>query len=382
MNSNNLPSSDIGDFFNGNMRPAKAFSVLSHFDQLFPSRVVSPGTNVRELPPHPASFPGIEFQGHGKTCDLNDFLATNRVTGLLVLKDGKLILENYELGLRPDMRWASCSIAKSIAGTLLGAALQDGSISSLGDPVSQYVPILGDGPYRDISVGDILSMTSGIAWDETYLNPNSERRELLSIQTKFQPDVTLRFMNTLRKVAEPGTLFNYNTGESYILGAIIEAAIQRPLSDYLSEKIWSKAGMEQDATWWMDSPHGRTISHGGMTATLRDYGRFGQFVLENGVIGETSIVPQSWFGNAASPHTDVGESEFGYSHGWWIPPRIDPRHIGAFQAEGIYGQYIYVHPKERVVIVLLSARSKPSASSRLEWNDELFFATVVKALET
>ena len=140
--------------------------------------------------------------------------------------------------------------------------------------------------------------------------------------------------------------------------------------------------MEQDATWWMDSPNGRTLSGSGMTATLRDYGRFGQFVLENGVIDGVSIVPENWFTQGSQPKTKLEEGKFGYGYGWWIPPNSNAMHNGAFQAEGIYGQYIYIHPKQRLVIVLLSARSKPSAYSRLEWTDELFFATVAEKLST
>lgn len=370
---------DFRTFLSGNMRPGVAVHSFSHSDQMFPSREVRRGGPVRVLAARPQPFPDLRFEQEGRTFDLNDFLATNRVAGMLVLKDGCVALESYELGIVPETRWASCSMAKSVLGILVGAAVRDGAIRSIDDLASRYLPLLRSGSYEQVTVRHLLTMTTAVRWDETYTNPDSDRRKLLDCQMTLQPGAVVRHMNSLGRVGPPGSVFKYNTGDSYVLGAVTEAAIGGSLADYLSEKIWSKAGMERDATWWLDSPGGMVLAGGGMSATLRDYARFGQLVLEGARVDGAQIVPDGWLEDGGVPQI-VGGSPAPYGYLWWIPPQSEPMHIGAFQAEGVFGQYIYVHPRERVVIALLSARSKPSVVSRVEFIDENFFAAVVRAL--
>ncbi len=361
------------------MRPELEVETLSHSEFLYPSGEVSRGSEVNPLPNAEGPFPAIQFADRGHTYDLYDYLADNRVAGLLVLKDGKIALEDYELGAGPDTRWASFSMAKSIASTLLGAAVRDGYIHSLDDPVTQYVPALRGGGYEGVSIRNVLMMASGVRWNETYTDPNSDRRKLLAKLAPHQPGAAMAFMGALPKAGTPGSIWNYNTGETYVLGAIIEAATKKPLTQYLSEKIWSRAGMEQDAGWWTESPGGLTLAGGGLSATLRDYGRFGLIALNGGVIDGQPIVPEGWFEEAGQAH-QIGGKTVGYGYMWWIPDQTDPIHNNAYQAEGIFGQFIYVNPKERLVIVVLSARPKPSDRSRLELDDDAFFAAVAKAL--
>ena len=137
--------------------------------------------------------------------------------------------------------------------------------------------------------------------------------------------------------------------------------------------------MENDATWWTDGPKGMAWAGSGIGATLRDYGRFGLLAADGGKINGRAIVPEGWFAEAGAPH-DIGGKTVDYGYMWWIPPQSDPVHIGAFQAQGIFGQYIYINPRERLVIVVLSARSKPGRGSRFELDDVAFFAAVATAL--
>jgi CubicO group peptidase (beta-lactamase class C family) len=346
---------------------------------MFPSRAVRAGGPVRVLGARSVPFPELQFEDWGRTFDLNDYLATNRVAGLLVMKDGLVALENYELGIGPQTRWASCSIAKSVLSILTGAAIQDGAIRSLDDTASRYLPKLARGAYEHVTVRHLVTMTSGVRWNETYTDPRSDRRELLECQLRLEPGAILEHMRTRERAGEPGSIWTYNTGDSYVLGAVVEAALARSLPEYLSEKVWARAGMEHDGTWWLDSPGGMALAGSGMSATLRDYGRFGQLVLEGGLIDDEAIVPEGWIAQGGVPQVIDGKA-VPYGYMWWIPPPEDPTHLGAFQAEGIYGQYIYVHPRERVVIVVLSARSKPSVLSRLELTDEKVFAAIVRTL--
>jgi hypothetical protein len=321
----------------------------------------------------------VRFQSRGAEYDLFDYLADNRVAGLLILKDGKVVLEDYELGTGPDSRWISFSMAKSISSTLVGAALKQGLISSLDDPLTRYLPQLKGGAYEGVSVRNILQMASGVKWDETYTDPRSDRRKLLDIQLQEKPGGILDYMNGRQRVGPPGSIFNYSTGESFVVGALLEAATHKPLATYLSETLWSRLGMEKDATWWVESPGGMGLAGSGLGATLRDYGRLGLLVQRDGFIDGEQIVPAGWFAQAGSAHT-IGGNPVDYGYLWWPIPAGDPVHRGAFEARGIFGQHIYINPREKVVIVVLSARPKPDAAlSPLE--DVPFFAAVAKALQ-
>jgi CubicO group peptidase (beta-lactamase class C family) len=369
----------LRQLFDGAMPPDLEVATFSHSDRLLPVRWVRHGAAASALPKRGQAFPAIHFEDHGRRFDLYDYLSSNRVAGLLILKDGEVALEDYELGCGPDTHWISFSMAKSVASTLVGAALVDGLIASLDDPVVRYVPALRGGAYDGVSVRQILTMSSGVGWDETYTDPRSDRRKILELQIAAKPGEALHYMSARSRVAAPGAVWNYNTGETYVLGAVIEGATHRPLASYLSEKIWVPAGMESDASWWLDSPDGIAWAGSGLGATLRDFGRFGLLAANGGRIRGKSVVPDGWFTSAGAAQV-IGGKPVDYGYMWWIPPQSEPMHAGAFEAEGIFGQYLYVNPRERLVIVVLSARSKPSETSRLELDDEAFFAAVAKAL--
>jgi CubicO group peptidase (beta-lactamase class C family) len=250
----------------------------------------------------------------------------------------------------------------------------------LDDPVVRYVPTLKGSAYEGVSVRQILTMSSGVRWDETYTDPKSDRRKVLDLQIAGRPGEVLRYMASLPRAAPPGSIWNYSTGETFVLGAVVEGATHRSLPDYLSEKIWSPAGMEQDATWWVDGPDGLAWAGSGIGATLRDYGRFALIAADQGRLNGRSIVPEGWFGEAGVPHKIGGKiADYGYM--WWIPPQTVPIHDGAFEAVGIFGQYMYINPREHLAVVTLSARPKPVDKSRDELADDAaFFAAVATAL--
>lgn len=376
-------SSDIAELrqlYDGTMLPGVEVATFSQSEKLQPSEVVHRGPSSQPLPKRAKPFPAVHFEIGGHRFDLYDYLATNRVAGILVLKDGQIAFEDYELGTGPDTRWISFSMAKSITSTLVGAALADGAISSLDDPVVRYVPELKGGAYDGVSVRQILTMSSGVRWDETYTDPKSDRRKVLDLQIAGKPGEILRYMGSLPRAASPGTVWNYSTGETFVLGAIVAGATHKSLTDYLSEKIWSPAGMEQDATWWVDGPKGLAWAGSGLGATLHDYGRFALIAAANGRVNGHYIVPEGWFADAGVAHA-IGGKLVDYGYMWWIPPQSTPIHAGAFEAVGIFGQYMYINPREHLVIVVLSARPKPVDHSRDELaEDSAFFAAVATAL--
>jgi CubicO group peptidase (beta-lactamase class C family) len=371
---------DLRQLYDGTMLPEVEVATFSHAEKLQPVRVVHRGNSSQPLPKRSKSLPPIHFDIRGHRFDLYDYLATNRVAGMLVLKNGEIAFEDYELGIGPDTHWISFSLAKSITSTLVGVALADGSISSLDDAVVRYVPELKGSAYDGVTVRQILTMSSGVRWDETYTDPKSDRRKVLEIQTAGKPGEVLRYMGSLPRAAPPGTVWNYSTGETFVLGAIVAGATHRSLTEYLSEKIWAPAGMEQDATWWVDGPDGLAWAGSGLEATLRDFGRFALIAANQGRLNSRSIVPDGWFGEAGTPHK-IGGKMVDYGYMWWIPPQTVPMHVGAFAAVGIFGQYMYINPREHLAIVVLSARPKPVDQSRDELvDDTAFFAAVATAL--
>jgi len=363
--------------YDGTMRPDVEVKTFEHSDALFPVRVVERGSVARKLPRAMAPLKNVYFETGGKRYDLFDYLALNRVAGLLILKNGQVVLEDYELGTGPETHWPSFSMAKSASSTLIGVALLDGSIGSLDDPVTKYVPQLKGGAYEGVSVRNVLQMASGVKWNEAYTDAQSDRRKLLEIQLQKKPGTILPFMSRLSRAGAPGTIWNYNTGETFVVGAVLEGATHKPLAQYLSEKIWKPWGMEFDAQWQLESPNGMGWAGGGLSATLRDFGRMGLLVQADGVIEGKRVVPKGWFDEAGSAK-EIGGNTVGYGYLWWTYPKGDDVHDEAFQARGIFGQHLYINRKEKVVIVVLSARPKPEQSTVVD--DDAFFGAVVKAL--
>ena len=368
---------DIRAVLDGHMRPDEEARAFEQSEQLYPYKRVLRGRARQKLPYSPSRLKSITFESEGRRYDLFDYLAQDRVAGLLVLKNGKIVLEDYELGLTPDTRWASWSMAKAVSSTLIGIALQQRLIRSLDDPVSKYVPTLRGSDYDAVSIRNILTMSSGIGWSETYTDPTSDCRRLTNAQLSHQPGATMRFMAGLKRISAPGTVWNYNSGEADIAGAVLEGATRKPLATYLSDTLWAPLGMERDATWWTESPGGMGLSGVGIGATLRDYGRFGLFVLNDGVIDGRRIVPPGWFHQAGSPQF-IGGKSVDYGYFWWPVPVGDSMEAGAFQALGIFGQHLLINPREHLVIVVLSARSKPTGASPIKDLD--FLSAVTRQL--
>jgi len=361
----------------GTMLPGLEVATFEHSETLYPSKRVLRNGPVRSLPLAPNQLQNVRFESGGKNYDLFDYLADNRIAGLLILKNGKIALEDYELGATPSTRWASFSMAKSVSSTLVGAALKQGLISSLDDPLSRYVPTLQGGGYDGVSIRNLLQMASGVKWDETYTDPESDVSKFGLRLLSQKPGAVVNYMRALPKAGAPGSAWNYSTGETYLIGPVIEGAAHKPLATYLSEALWSRLGMEQDATWRLESPGGMGLAGSGIAATLRDYGRFGLFVQQDGMIDGQRLVPEGWFREAGSAHV-IGGKSVNYGYLWWPMPAGDSIHQGAFEARGIFGQHLYINPNEKLVIVVLSARPKPTGATVLD--DAAFFAAVARSL--
>lgn len=373
------PIGTVEQIYDGALMPDEAVATFRNIDRLFPTRTIRAGGAVRELPPAERPLTDVTFEYAGTTYDLYDVMSLNNFTALLVLKDGRIAFETYQRGNTAGTRWMSMSVAKSITSTLAGIAIQEGLIAGLDAQVTDYVPALKGSAYDGVSVRDILMMASGVRWNETYTDPASDRRALLRAQIAQEPGSAMALMAALPRAAPPGTVNNYSTGETQVLGEIVRGAVGKPLSEYLSEKIWVPYGMEADARWWLDSPDGTEIGGSGISATLRDYGRFGQFFLEGGMIDGAPVLPEGWTREATRPMKLKDGSALAYGYMWWPGWTGSSIADGAYAAVGIHGQNIYVNPTRKVVIVTFGAQPKPVGREPID--AMVFFDAVAASLD-
>ena len=250
-------------------------------DQAWPQRVIRRGDAVRPLPPHARSLADLTSDVGGVRFSLGDYMARRRTAGLLILKDGEIALERYGMGSGPETRWTSFSTAKSMTSTLCGAALHDGAIGSLDDRCDLYLPRLRGSAYEGVTVRNVMRMCSGVAWSEED-DGRSGTGSLSRALASRRPGAVMDLLCSLPRAQPQGVVFNYSTVESCLLGALVAAATGRPLADYCAETIWGPAGMEADGCWLLESDGGLEMGGFGVSARLRDVGRFGQLVLEDG----------------------------------------------------------------------------------------------------
>ena len=346
--------------------PENQAATLRNTYRLRATRPIRRGAKVLPLPPSAMSLANLSYDHAGTTQTVDSYMARNRTAGLIVLKDGKIALERYGMGNTSTTRWTSFSTAKSMTATLLGCAVHDGSIKSLDDPVERYLPVLKGSAYEGVTVRNIARMSSGIAWTEEYVaTGTSDIARMGQALASGQKSALIDLMRTRPRAVPQGTKFNYSTGEACLLGFIVAAATGKSLPDYYSEKIWSRVGMEADGYWELEAPGGVGTGGMGVNARLRDYARFGQFILNEGALADgTRVLPKGWRDLAGHPDaapTAYGALEpgypLGYGYQWWAFPEASPtpEHNRAFTAQGIFGQFVYVNPRERVVAVIWSA---------------------------
>jgi CubicO group peptidase (beta-lactamase class C family) len=371
--------------------PENQAPTYRNLDKIAPVRVIRRGDAVRPLPPHARSLADLTLEVGGVRVDLEDYMARRRTAGLLILKHGEIALERYGMGNGPESRWTGFSTAKSIVATLVGAALHDGAIGSLDDRCEQYLPRMRGSAYEGVTIRNLLRMCSGVAWrEENDANGRSEVYRLDKAMVSRRPGSVLDLLCKLPRAHPQGTVFNYSTGESCLIAALVVAATGRPLADYCAEKVWRPAGMEADGYWLLESEGGLELGGFGVSARLRDLGRFGQLILEDGeASGGRRILPSGWRDLAGQPDcaaTAFGRlmpgSPAGYGYHWWpAPPLPGGVNNGAFAANGAYGQVIFVNPAERVVIAIQSAwRQHQDNDAALE--NVAMIRAAVRALRT
>jgi CubicO group peptidase (beta-lactamase class C family) len=288
----------------------------------------------------------------GDTVDTQVHFDQTNVTGLLVIKDDQIVFEEYYRGHTEEGHHMSWSAVKSFVSALVGIALDEGAFDSIEDPITQYVPELTGSGYEGVRIKDILQMSSGVRFNEDYGDFSSDINRFGRILA--WGGSLDEFAASLEAEVPPGTRHHYVSIDTQVLGMLLARVTHKSLSQYLEEKLWHPLGMEYPAYFIVDDD-GMELALGGLNASLRDYAKLGYLYLNEGRWGEEQIVPRQWVLDSVTPdaaHLLPGEdnplsnTSWGYGYQWWIP--LDPD--GEFMAVGIRNQFIYVYPKERLVI--------------------------------
>jgi CubicO group peptidase (beta-lactamase class C family) len=321
-----------------------------NMDEIFWTRTVPRGGRVWALPSETTPL-DFTYEFAGQTMPAEAVLERTQTNALLILKDGRIVSEIYRNHTDRDTRFIAFSMSKSIASMMIGLARSERAIKSLDDPVVAYLPELGRGAYRRATIRQIMEMRSGVDYEERYDfdNPGvaatNHINSLVLNLTRFADMACIA-----REKAEPGSLFEYKTLDTAVLGWLLERVTGMTASAYLSSRIWEPLGAEADGYFILDGEPGvgREFTGAGFNATLRDFGRVGQMVLDGGIANGRRILPAEWIAESTRPsHAETATG--GYGLQWWTAPDSN-----AFYALGLQGQFIYVDPDTRTVIVKLS----------------------------
>jgi CubicO group peptidase (beta-lactamase class C family) len=341
-----------------------AFRAMDRLPVLAEAHEIAASDHPLPLPAgKPLTVPGID-----------GYMASQRAAGLVIVQDGKVRLERYGLGFDAKGRWTSFSVAKSFTSTLVGAAIKDGYIKSLDDKVSHYIPDLRGSAYDDVSVAQLLTMSSGVRWNEDYGDPQADVAQFNNHKPEPGMDAIVSYLRRLPREVPAGSRWHYSTGETNLVGILVAQATGKPLATYLSEKIGRPLGMEQQATWIL-SGTGKEISGCCIQASTRDFARFGVFILDGARIGGQSIVPDGWLGEATTERIGIGQPGRGYGYQWWTYTD------GSFSARGIFGQGIFIDPKRKLVIASNANWGGGATDREASPAREAFYRAVQKAVD-
>jgi CubicO group peptidase (beta-lactamase class C family) len=338
--------------------------LFSHYDQIFEARVIPratmPSPLNRALPEPP-----VRYEYQGKAYTLDEYLAHNPATGLLIARGDAILVERYQYARNERHRFASFSMAKTVTAMLIGIAIEEGRIRLVDDLAGAYVPELADTEYGQTSIRHLLEMSSGVRFTEAYSGRDDSARLVAETFLQIGPGGVASVKRFNERLRRAGTTFAYASAETQVLGLVLRQAVGRPVADYLKEKIWQPMGAESDATWLIDYS-GQEATYCCLNAVLRDYARLALLLAHDGTIGERRIVPKAWLLAATTVPGDnwhlkpyAATSYFGYGYQTWIFP--GKRRM--FALRGLHGQNIFVDPTARLVLVQTAVYWEPVPSN-------------------
>lgn len=319
-----------------------------------------PGVLTRGVPrpaqaaplPHAAQPPAIQYRYRNLAYTLDEYLERRRITGLLVLKDGQIVAERYRYGRRDDARFLSFSMAKSVTSLLVGVALERRDITSLDDPAEKYARELAGSPYGATTIRQLLRMSSGLRFTERYDGQDDIAR-LGRAQATGNPSPVSVLRSITDRHAPAGEKFVYASAETDVLGRVLAGATGRSMAQLTAEWLWQPIGAEHDA-FWRIGRDGQEQAMGGFNASLRDWGRLGLLLAQDGQAGGRQVVPRDYLLNATDPARQppafaprAATPFFGYGWQFWLFPLKER----SFAMQGIHGQAVFVQPATGIVMV-------------------------------
>lgn len=329
-------------------------------DSFYPHSDIDAGDDTWALSYDEREIPET-FTHDGETIQTADFYSETGTTGVVVAHNETIVHESYYRGYDGQSQATSWSVSKSLTSALTGIAIEEGHIDSVNDTVSTYVTDLGGTTYGDVTVRQLLTMSSGIEWEESG-SPTSDLTQLFP-DAYGNNEPWRSQMGQYGQQFEPGTHHRYASADTIVLSLVVQEATGESLSEYMESRIWQPVGMEGDASWMVDSANAE-VGMCCFNAQLRDYTRFGLLFLNDGVHDGEQIVPQEWVTASTTPQPpnvwldDDRTRRYGYL--WWLPPDSDHEYM----ARGLFGQYIYVNTETNVVITKTSTSgSAPEAIS-------------------
>lgn len=358
----------------------RLMAVNSLFDE---DRIISNFSNMNAAFLHrviPKGDAPVSPLPQGEMLEMPDgydaWVQARTVTSAIVLKDGAIVHEAYYQGTTAEDRRISWSVAKSYLSALFGILVEEGAIASLDDPVTKYAPQLVGGAYDGATVLNVLQMSSGITFDEDYLDYDSDINRMGRVlalggqMDDFAAGLTERF-------AAPGETWKYTSIDTHVLGMVARGATGRDIPDLMAEKLIAPLGLERDPLYLSDGV-GVAFVLGGLNITTRDYARFGQMILQNGEWQGRQIVPAEWIAASTTPSARTAPGQIGYGYQWWMPVG---GHAGEFLGRGIYGQYLYIDQDAGVVIVTTAADRNFREPGIEAQNTEMFRQIVAASTE-
>ena len=349
---------------------------FSNMNKAFITQTVKKSEKVFEfetiLKPLPKSFSYRE-----KSTSVDEFITRRATTALLVLKNDQITYENYFLDTQPTDKRISWSMAKSFVSILFGMQVDEGKID-IEKSVDFYLPEMKGSGYESVKVKHVLQMSSGVKWNEDYLDFNSDINKMgrvLAIGGSLDEMTT-----ELEGESEPGKKFHYVSMDTHLIGMIVRRVSGKSLALLLQKSIWQKLGMESNADWIIDS-QGAAFALGGLNVTTRDYARFGRLLVNNGQWQDEQLVSSEWIKAATTADAEYLKStkdKLGYGYQIWLPTLAEE---GEFFCVGVYGQYIYINQKENVVIVKNSADKLFQDKLNSKQETIAFFREIVKSLK-
>ncbi len=327
-------------------------------EKYFPTREVMSSSNPFIIPTANSIDLPKTYTFNDKSHITEDLIKQTDITGLMVIKNDSILFEKYYQENKATDHTIGWSVTKSFVSALIGIAIDEGHINTIQDSVHQYLPELKGSAYENITIKNLLQMSSGVSWNEDYSDRDSDINRFgrtLALGRSFES-----FVKTLKYDKPQGTFNRYNSSDTQVLGMIISRATGTTVSDYLEKKLWQPLGMERKGLWVIDN-QGNEFAAAGLSASLTDYAKFGLLFLHHGELNGKRLVSKDWILKSTrpdAPHLIAGSNpnssnNLGYGYQWWVFEGDE----GEYAAMGIYNQLIYINPKRNIVIVKSAANN-------------------------